>query len=104
MERLRSSFRTSRTATRPLQLLTGERAVFEGEHAEEERQLGLLTQQVADAKLEVSTIAGQLSLAHQQLDSLSSYLTDLGKLAHSVWWNAVVSSICSKRKTASRRI
>jgi polysaccharide export outer membrane protein len=65
------------------QLLTGERAVFEGERAEEERQVELITQQVADANLEVRTIAEHLRLAHQQLDSLSSYLVDLDKLARS---------------------
>jgi polysaccharide biosynthesis/export protein len=75
------SLQTSNAAA--VQLLAGERAVFEGAKAEEERKVDLITQQVADAKLEVQTIAEHLRLAHQQLDSLSSYLADLDKLARS---------------------
>jgi polysaccharide export outer membrane protein len=66
-----------------LELLAGERAVFASEHDEEARQVALLAQQVADAKTEVASIAEQLRLAHQQSDSLSSYLIDLEKLARS---------------------
>jgi polysaccharide biosynthesis/export protein len=65
------------------ELLSGERAVFEGERAEEERQVGLITQQQVEGKLEVQMVAEQLRLAHQQLDSLSSYLVDLNKLVRS---------------------
>lgn len=62
-------------------LLAGERAVFDSERDTEARQITLLQLQVAAAKTEVGSIASQVQLGHQQLDSLNSYLTDLQKLA-----------------------
>jgi polysaccharide export outer membrane protein len=63
------------------QLLAGERSVFDSEREAQSRSIILLQRQEADAQAEAASIAEQIRLERQQLQSVASYVAELTRLA-----------------------